>query len=121
MKYVFEFELPGLPKTSNVGLYTHWAKKLVEAKKWKRLVMEATHRFKPAQPLTSAALTLTRMSSSAPDFDGLVSSFKHIVDGLVVGGILIDDNMSTIGAPTYLWEKCSPKAGKVKIRIEARP
>lgn len=69
-------------------------------------------------PLERARLTLTRYSSVAPDFDGLVSSFKHIIDGLIDAGVIVGDSMKVIGAPTYLWEKTSPAKGRVKVIVE---
>lgn len=115
-RYLLEFELPGLPKTTNSGGRSHWTVKAREAKKWKNLV--AVLASKPPTPLTKAKLTLTRCSAVEPDFDGLVSSFKHVVDGLVDARVIVNDKQSVIGQPAYLWEKASPGKGKIKVRVE---
>jgi Holliday junction resolvase RusA-like endonuclease len=122
-KFVLCFEINGLPKMTNT-LRKHWAVILKERKRWKGLVQNAVRlelgntaiNFKP---LERAQVTITRFSSTAPDYDGLVSAGKAILDGLVEAGVLVDDNVSVIGAPKYLWEKAAPKMGKVKVKVEA--
>lgn len=93
---------------------------MAEARKWKKIVTDHTilHKAIPPKPLKRAKLTLTRCSSQEPDFDGLVSSFKHIIDGLILGGIIENDKMSNIGQPTYIWEKAPREKGKVIIEVE---
>lgn len=114
-----EFELPGLPKMSNQLLRGHWRVKHAHAKKWKAAVAYAARlRFKQAEPLDSAVLTLTRVSSVEPDTDGLISGFKHVIDGLVECGVLANDRPSNIGIPHYRWEKCAPGKGKIRVRVE---
>ena len=103
---------------SNQLLRGHWRVKHAHAMKWKLAVSLACHRFKPPQPLNRAVLTLIRASSAEPDTDGLISGFKHIVDGLVECGVLANDRPSNIGIPDYRWEKCAPKRGHVRIKIE---
>lgn len=114
--YIFEFEIPGLPKTTNSGGRDHWKAKAREAKKWKSMVAIVVS--KPPSPLTKARLTLTRCSSGECDFDGLVSSFKHVIDGLVDAGVIVNDKFSAIGQPTYQMEKASPGKGKIKVKVE---
>lgn len=119
MSYAFEFTLKGLPKMTN-GSRTHWIVKHRHAATWKRAVAIACHGHLPQAPLVSAALTLTRVSSTEPDFDGLVSGFKHIIDGLVECGVLDNDKMSCIGQPIYKWEKTKPKLGHVRVLVETK-
>lgn len=116
MAYVLEFELPGLPRTLNDR--GHWRVRHAENQKWLKLVAFATSGKRPPVPLERARLTLTRMSSREPDFDNRVSGFKPIVDALVRCGVLVDDKMSNIGSPEFLWEKAKPKHGGVRVRIE---
>lgn len=116
--YVLEFELPGLPKTTNSGGRAHWAVKAKEAAHWKKMVHWATACKGPEESLKRAKLTLTRCSAIEPDFDGLVSSFKHVLDGLVEAQVIENDKPSVIGQPAYRWEKAPPKHGKIKVRIE---
>lgn len=117
-KYVLEFELEGLPKMTNESYRSTWQQRMNQRKIWKKSVMLATLKFKPPKPLVSAALTLTRVSSNEPDFDGLTSGFKHVIDGLVESGIIASDKMSCIGQPTYKWEAGKRGQGRIKIKVE---
>lgn len=115
--FSLKLTLPGLPKMSNQLLRGHWRVKHAHALRWKLAVSLACHGFKPRQPLISAALTCTRVSSSEPDFDGLVSGFKHLIDGLVECGVLATDKPSCIGQPKFEWRKCAPRGGHVLIEV----
>ncbi len=118
MSYTLEFKLEGLTKMSNQLLRGHWRVKHAHAVKWKRATARACLHLKPPQHLVHAALELTRCSAVEPDFDGLVSGFKPIIDALVECGIIITDKTACIGQPKYSWEKCAPKAGHLRIKVE---
>lgn len=118
-----EFEIAGLPAMTNT-LRKHWAVIQKERAKWKRLVCHAVlnERKDSAinfKTLTKAKVTITRFSARAPDYDGLVSAGKAILDGLVEAKVIVDDNVSVIGAPIYLWAKAKPKQGRIRVRVEA--
>lgn len=117
------FEINDLPKTTNSGGRAHWALKVREAKKWKKMVLEqliAKDNWQQMNfPFQKAKLTLTRYSSKEPDFDGLVSSFKHVIDGLKEAGVIIDDKVSVIDQPIYLWSYARPRQGKIKVEVES--
>lgn len=108
--------LPPLPNHKK-----HWRRISSDRKKWRRWSFFATVGQKPPSPFLKARLTLTRHSSSEPDYDGLVASFKSIIDGLVDAGILANDKMSNIGIPTYRWMYAPPKLGKISIVVEEAP
>lgn len=117
--YLLEFELSGLPGTTN-ALMVHWRVRQRHTQKWKSAVyVECIRSGLPPEPLEKARLTFTRCSAKECDFDGLVSSFKSLCDGLITAGVIKDDKPSVIGQPTYLWEYARPKKGKVKIKVEA--
>jgi hypothetical protein len=117
--YSIEFEIPGLPLMSNNLLRGNWRPRFAHSKKWKREVYHAVHApMRPAKPLEKAKLTLTRISSVEPDFDGLVSGFKPVVDGLVECGVLFSDKPSCI-SPEYKWEKGPKGQGKIRVKVEA--
>ena len=118
MSYSIEFTLPGLPSTTNSSGRKHWAIKAKEVRQWKNMVIITVGTRKPKEPLQKARLTLTRVSSSVPDADGLVSSFKSCVDGLVSCGVLIDDKMKNIGMPDYRHEIGKPGQGFIRIKVE---
>lgn len=118
MSYELEFEIKGLPPMTNKQSRNSWQARMGEANKWKNLVFRECYGKEPPEPLTKATLTLTRFSSYEPDFDGLVSGFKHVLDGLKVSKIILDDKVSVIGNPQYKWEKVSPRSGKIKVHIK---
>lgn len=115
--YTLEFELKGLTKMAN-QLYrgSFWIK-ASHAKTWKRAVWAQVWHLRPPTPLEQAELMLTRLSSTEPDFDGLVSSFKNVIDGLVEHGVLANDKAKNIGQPEYKWEYAPRNKGKMKIKV----
>ena len=84
---------------------------------WEALVAAHCVGHKPSRPLESASIVLTRLSSSEPDADNLVSSFKFILDGLTKCGVILDDKPSIIGIPEFRWQKTSPKKGRIRIHV----
>ena len=82
---IFSIEIQGLPKIISNGPRGSWRGAWAEGNKWKRLIHEALilNKITLEQPLEKAHLRLTRFSSIEPDPDGLVISFKHVIDGLV--------------------------------------
>lgn len=89
-----------------------------ERQRWQTLVRLEVFKAYRGLPLKKAKVTLTRYSSGTPDFDGLVGSFKHVLDALVGAGLLIDDNPKVIGQPTYLFKKCSGIQSKVVVKVD---
>lgn len=104
---------------ANQLLRGHWRVKHEHAKMWKRATANAVmmNGGLPKEPLTKARLTCIRMSSNEPDYDGLVSGFKPVIDALVEIGVLKSDKPSCI-TTTYLWEKGQPKFGRIRVRVE---
>jgi hypothetical protein len=41
---------------------------------------------------------------------------KPVLDGLVDSEILIDDNMSVVGSPTYIWAKAKRGQGRSEFK-----
>lgn len=117
--YKLHFTVPGLPKTTNAKRgFSHWGEFVAEATKWKKNIIPFINSVRPHYPLERAHVTCIRHSSSSPDYDGLVSSFKHILDALVDARVLMDDKMSVIGAPLYQWKKTKAKAGYIEVIVE---
>jgi len=109
--------IQGLPKTYNALGRTHWAVKLKESRYWHEQVgLRVTGKL-PQLPLSKAKLILIRCSSSAPDADGLVSSFKAVLDGLVRAKVLTDDKMVNIGIPQYEWRRGKSRAGYIEVIV----
>jgi Holliday junction resolvase RusA-like endonuclease len=116
------FEIKELPPTPNKLLGAHWSKRSKSATKWRDIVYWHTRIAKKsfqALPLDFAQVTMTRHSSSEPDFDGLVGSFKPILDALVSCGILLNDTMKHVEG-IYRWKKCAPKQGKITVEVKPK-
>lgn len=111
------FYVKGLPKLRN-QISRSWRASAGERKKWHNLVLRFGGHLAPPKPLLKAKLTLSRFSSEQPDFDGLVSGFKYVIDGLIKAGFIEDDNQDIIGQPRYLWFKAPRRQGKIKITIK---
>jgi Holliday junction resolvase RusA-like endonuclease len=121
MLYKIEFEIKGLPKMPNQVLRGHWRNAHNNKVLWHGRVMRKVGRNIPEHPIKRARICFTRLSSVEPDYDGLVGSFKPVLDALVKMGILENDKIANVGAPTYLHIKCAPRSGKIKVEIEELP
>lgn len=117
-KYFLEIEIFGLPKMPNQVLRGHWTNAHKNSKKWVSQVWMKCWHKKPEMPLKQAKLVLTRHTMRPPDFDGLVGSFKPVIDGLVRAGIIENDTQDCIGQPVYLREKAGRGKGKITITVE---
>ena len=117
MTYSLSFELPGLPKMNSSDRLNRWAS-IKERDKWREATILACKGKAPIEPLKRARVWFTRHSTTEPDFTNLVQGFKHVEDGLVDAGIIVDDKPSIIGQPTVTWVKASPRHGKVTVRVE---
>jgi len=71
----------------------------------------------PPSPLVKYRLDLTRYSSREPDFDGICSGFKAIVDGLRHARIIADDKISNSGQWGCHWFKVKKGEGHVEIEV----
>ncbi len=117
--YLLELVLEGLPKTTNTLARCHWRSRHGHAQTWHRKVIGAIGLRAPPEPLERARLTYTRCSTQECDFDGLVSSFKHVQDALIKAGVIVNDRRADIGQPTYLWESAPQRKGHIKIKVES--
>ena len=118
LEYSLEFTLPGLPKTFNqLAKKNAHRIKQSERRKWFQMVGYALSNKRPREPLRKAHLKLIRHSSSAPDYDGLVCSFKFVIDALVEGRVIRDDTMRVIGMPDFTWEPTSRGKGFISVAV----
>lgn len=116
--YRLEFDIAGTPKATNALLgYGFWTKHK-NADLWKNLVAWRIHGKTPERPLMRAKITLVRFNNRMLDFDGLVASFKPVVDGLVGCGVLWNDTWAVTGK----WDVdqiYSPKGhDRIQVTIE---
>jgi len=127
---VIDFEVHELPSLYNVFMRKHWSTKKKETDYWHRLVQYQVSRIRYKQkllvatdsipkPLTTYQLELARHSASEPDYDGLVGSFKLVVDGLRHANVIADDKLSNSGPWNVSWVKCAKNQGKIEVRVYA--
>lgn len=117
--YKLHLIIDGLPRRTNNNA-SSWRARAAEARVWKRRVVDAVvlKRAAPAAPLAKAKLILRRYSSVEPDSDGLVSSFKHVIDGLIEAKVLKNDKRENIGMPAYDWRYAPRNNGFIEIMVE---
>jgi Holliday junction resolvase RusA-like endonuclease len=112
-----EFKINKLPKRINEGHGSSWRTRYGQANMWMRLIDLAV-KEKPSTPFKKAKLTLIRASTRSPDYDGIVYSFKPVIDALKKLNIIEDDSMAHIGKPDYNWE-CAPRGkGYIHVVVE---
>jgi hypothetical protein len=117
-KYSLELTINELPPLMTNGTQHSWRARAGIKSKWKnRTALEIGGRIPPS-PLTRARVKFVRHSSNEPDFDNLVTSFKPIMDGLVLARVLIDDAREIVGQPEYVWAKEKRNKGHVMIYVE---
>lgn len=120
---MISFFIPDLPLMTNNLLRRHWSFIMKEKNKWHRLVKAAvltqTIVLGMKEPYKKARITFIRRSLKEPDFDGLISGFKFVTDGLVSANVIVDDKVSVIGKSTYLWEKALKKSDQgIQVFVE---
>ena len=124
--YHLRLEIPAVPELNSAG-YRHWRVRQKERNAWYEWVRWGVlgawageygeWSEYPAPKSGRARLRLTRCTAGrGPDYDNLVQSFKHIIDGLVKCGLLLDDTPAVIGQPEYRWEKV--KRGEAHVIVE---
>ena len=79
-------------------------------------------KFPPVKPMLKCSLFLSRYSTREPDYDGLVGSFKIVVDLLQPDylNIIIDDSLSVTGKWHCDWFKCKRKDQRTEIVVVER-
>lgn len=121
MNYRLELELIGLPKRINQAPGASWHSRHNESRKWHQRVlgsMIVKRLTVPPMPLDRAKVTFIRHSSRCPDYDGLVHSFKPVMDALKKSLIIKDDSMAHVGIPEYKWVLAKKKEGKITVIVE---
>lgn len=118
---ILEISIPDLPLMTNNLLRRHYWFVKNEKDKWHALVFNAVDREwygKKIKPFEKANILFERHSTREPDWDGLVSGFKFVTDGLVKAGVLIDDKPSVILDARYKWHKAKKDRQGIRVFIE---
>ena len=121
MSYQINVAIPGLPKLPNELRYAHWRKVQRERDHWHTAVWGEflSYGKKPMRPLGRARLELVRHSATEPDPDAITASFKNVIDGLVLCGVLAGDTSAHVKLdPAPTWKRAPARKGFVTIIIE---
>ena len=120
-RYSLRFVIDSLP-VMGLNSRRHWRAVQKDNHAWLARVRFATLGKLPEQPLRCAHVSLTRKSASEPDWDNLVGSFKPILDALRKLQVILDDKMSVIGQPVYLWQRAPRGRGSIEVEVwQAEP
>jgi hypothetical protein len=118
--YRLELVLGGLPRSTNAARHAggQW-QRYAHDTEWKERVWALVPREKmPPAALKKYRLTCWRHSSSAPDYDGLVSCFKVVIDALVELRVLENDTLAATGQWDCRWQHAPNKLGFVRVIVE---
>ena len=105
--FLISFSIKALPPLGNAQTRKHFRERMKDVEVWAILVKAAIGKSIPKSPSPYCLLTLKRFSTKMPDYDGLVMSFKHVVDGIKNAGVLVDDNYAVTGQWDVTWAKVS--------------
>jgi len=138
-RYSIFVKLAGVPLPPNEVVGKSRMKSYRNSVTWRQRAYLMAGRLAPKKPLTHARITLKRYGSRWLDYDGLVGSFKPVVDGftpirekaakgtaiedrhLVWPGVLIDDCWKVTG-PWVVDQEVVPLGGEyITILIEEIP
>lgn len=106
--------LPLLPNAK--GQKRHWAVEHRYRKAWHRAVRAALGTQRPSEPWPNAHLTLTRRSDKEPDADNLMASWKPVIDGLRVCGVIVDDSPKHVIVRS-LWKHAPRGKGEIAVVV----
>jgi len=108
-------QIPILPKTVNELMRRHYREVTKEKNRVYEAVGFGVMNHTPNKPFKEAKLYLTRHSAVQPDWDGLVSSFKFVIDALIKYKIIENDGPDNIGQSQVHWEKAPRLKGFITI------
>lgn len=118
-KYSLVLTIPFLPIGFNEALTKNKLAYNELKATWHQIIFLYSRGKTPPTPLTKVKLTLTRFAHRTMDYDGLVSSFKAPVDGLVHAKILKNDTWKITGKwevdYVFLAKKIPPY---IEIKVE---
>ena len=116
MSYHLAFTVDELPKLPNRLLTASWYIVKRHTDRWHTWVLSKVAGRKPAAPLQRARLELTRHSSRECDPDALAVSFKPVIDGLVVQGVLAGDTSAHVDL-RVTWNYSPPRKGFITVEV----
>ena len=108
--YKLELYIPQVPPSLNRTLRMHYHKRNHAYKEWYTLLGYKI-KDKPKEPLERFKITIVRHFFRQLDYDGLVASYKPVVDSLKHCNVILDDRYCCSG-PWDITQKFRPKVKK---------
>lgn len=115
--YVLEIDIPYVETDPNQMFRLAWRGRKAKFDKIKTSVSAVTAGKRPVKPLEKFTIAVTRHASKYLDWDNYVASLKPLIDGLVMAGVIKDDNWEMIRHVEL--EQVKTKVG-VKKRLVVR-
>lgn len=116
--YKLQVEIDHVPQSLNVVLAKHYWQRKKARDFWDAEIKRVVGSQLPDKPLEYARILLVRHSNRMLDYDGLVGSFKYVVDALVDCGVLSDDSWQVTGKWDVQQKYMAQKEGKkITIRV----
>ena len=71
----------------------------------------------PEKPITRCEIFITRYGSTPMDWDNVYGGFKPLLDALIIGGIISDDNPAVVTKLEAAQVKCKRKDAQTRVVI----
>lgn len=118
MLYSLTFTINVLPITLNEALSKSWRKRHTSFELIHNLVHLKSRDKKPLEPIKKAHISLTRYSSGTLDRDNMFFTFKPVIDGLVMAGVIIDDGFDQVKELTPIQIKSKRKEARIEVLVQ---
>jgi hypothetical protein len=121
MGYSLELTVRNVPPSLNQLLSKGWRFRHFTFKKIKQEIIDQCLGRAPAAPLNNFTISIHRYSVRSLDIDNFVSSLKPALDGLVMAGVIEDDNWELLNKIQYAQDKVKGKENqRMIIRVEEK-
>lgn len=118
--YELEFDVVSETPSLNQLLSKGWKFRHFKFLKIKNEIKLKVSGHAPASPLTQFKISINRHATKTLDFDGLVASLKPIIDGLVLAGVLKNDDWTLINHINVSQTIVKKDQKKITVKVEGR-
>lgn len=120
-KYLLEVDIKSVPPSLNQLLSKGWKFRHFNFLKIKNEIKAKVSGQVPAIPLKTFKLSIHRFATRQLDIDNFVASLKPIIDGLVLAGVIHDDNWTLLNDLEVWQTKVKGKSNQLtRIRVEGK-
>jgi Holliday junction resolvase RusA-like endonuclease len=119
--YKLELELKTIPPSLNQLLSKGWRFRHFNFLKIKNEIKNQCSGQAPTIPLTNFKISINRLTTKQLDIDNFISSLKPVLDGLVMAGVIQDDNWQLLNKLQFGQEKIKGKENqRLQVTIEEK-